>query len=233
MRGRRALILVFGESEHDRRALVELVRGLRPDLRDLVEERRRPLVLIKGTLPSKARSNAEEIAALARVEQRTRNVLAVLAHEDCDAIEPAHAEVAEKIEAELRAAGCPGEPIGAAPAWETETWWMVFPEAVGKIVEGWRDPDDWLGRDVGRVEWAKEKLAAAVQPRPRPRKGPPRPYEERDSISVARNIVQDDLLRSFADGRRTTPARTGTARVETRSASLERFRTRVLAIRHG
>lgn len=223
------MVLVFGESEHDRRAIVHLVQGLRPDLRGKVEERRQPLVLIKGALPQKARSNAVEIASLAQREQEARELLAVLAHEDCDALEPAHIEVSKKIENELRNAGCPAEPIAVTPAWEIEAWWMVFPEAVGRIVQGWRDPVDWLGRDVGQVSEAKEKLAVAVQPRPRPMR-PPRAYHERDSIAVAANIVEDGLLSSFDKGRRLTPGKKGTATIETRSASFERFRTRVLGI---
>lgn len=223
----RPIVLVFGESEHDRRAIKRLVEGLRPDLSGLVEERREPLVLIKGALPEKARSNAEKIAGVARIAARTRRVIAVLAHEDCDAIEPEHVRVAEKLERELTDAGCPS-PIAVAPAWETETWWLIFPEAVGKVVQGWREPDDWLGKDVGRVEHAKEKLAKAVQPRP-PRRSPPRAYHERDSIAIAQNIIADGLLRSFEGGRRGTPHPSGSTR-HTRSASFEQFRRRVLAI---
>lgn len=223
----RPIVLVFGESEHDRRAIKLLVEGLRPELARLVEERRQPLVLIKNALPEKARSNAEKIAGIAKIEAKTRKVVAVLAHEDCDAVEPEHVWVAERLERELTDAGCPS-PTAVAPAWETETWWLIFPEAVGKVVQGWRDPDDWLGKDVGRVEHAKERLAKAVQPRPA-RKKPPRAYHERDSITIAQNIVADGLLRSFEGGRRGTPHRSGSVR-HTRSASFEQFRVKVLAI---
>lgn len=224
---RKPLVLVFGESEHDRHAIRLLVEGLRPDLAGVVEERRHPLVLIKNALPPKARSNAEEISTLAKVAGKTKKVVAVLAHEDCDAVEPEHVRISNKLEKELQDAGCPN-PIAVTPAWEMETWWLVFPEAVGKVVEGWRDPTDWLGRDVGRVEHAKEMLASAVQPRP-PRKSSPRAYHERDSIAIARNILADDLLSSFDGGRRSTPHPSGSVR-HTRSGSLEHFRVKVLRI---
>jgi hypothetical protein len=223
-------VLVFGESEHDRRAIKLLVEGLRPDLAGLVEERRQPLVLIKNALPEKARSNAEKIASIAKAEARTKNVVAVLAHEDCDAIEPEHVRIAEKLENELSNAGCPN-PAAVTPAWETEAWWLVFPEAVGKLVQGWREPVDWLGKDVGRVEHAKEKLARAVQPRAS-RNSRPRAYHERDSVEIARNIVADGLLRSFADGHRSTLHPTGSAR-HTHSDSFEQFRRKVLRISAG
>jgi hypothetical protein len=222
----RPIVLVFGESEHDRRAIKLLVEGLRPELAGLVEERRQPLVLIKNALPEKARSNAEKIAGIAKAEAKTRKVVAVLAHEDCDAMEPEHVRVAEKLEKELSEAGCPN-PAAVTPAWETETWWLIFPEAVGMVVQGWREPDDWLGKDVGRIEHAKERLAKAVQPRP-PRKSP-RVYHERDSIAIAQNIVANGLLRSFEGGRRSTPHPSGSTR-HTRSASFEQFRIKVLAI---
>jgi hypothetical protein len=193
---RRSVVLVFGEDEHDRRAIRHLAEGIRPDLRGKVEVRRQPLVLIKGATPEKARSNAQRITDLAKGENAARDVLAVLAHQDCDAVEPAHVVAAQRIEAELTAAGCPGTPIGVTPAWEIEAWWMLFPEAVGQVVQGWRDPDDWVGRDVGRVENAKEQLARAVQPRPRPA-SPPRDYAEEDSIPIASNIVSLGLLGSF------------------------------------
>ncbi|HEX7838263.1 MAG TPA: hypothetical protein VF469_12400 [Kofleriaceae bacterium] len=223
----RPLVLVFGESEHDSRAIKALVAGLAPGLKHSVEHRRQPLVLIKNALPKKARSNAEKIADLARIEGRVRRVLAVLAHEDCDAIEPEHLEVADRIESELRSVGCPN-PIAVTPAWEIEAWWLIFPEAVGKLVEGWREPSDWLGRDVGRLKDAKEQLSRAVQPRPAGRSSP-RAYHERDSIEIAQNIVADGLLTSFADGRRSTRHAGGSLK-HTRSGSFEQFRQKVLRI---
>jgi hypothetical protein len=220
--GKRPVVLVFGESEHDRRAIVRLVGAMRPDLKRAVEARRQPLVLIKGALPPRAKANAEEIARKVAEENGARTVLAVLAHQDCDRVEPAHEEVGARIESELRLCGC--HVVAVAPAWEIEAWWMIFPEAVGKVVQGWRDPTDWLGRDVGQVENAKEALAVAVQPRPKRRK-PPRPYEEHDSIAIAENIAAGDLLRTFDRGYRVTAGR-----VRTRSASFERFRRGVVAI---
>lgn len=99
---RRPLVLVFGESQNDRRAVKLLVEGLRPDLAGLVEERREPLVFIKKALPEKARSNAEKIAGIARAEAKTKRLIAVLAHEDCDALEPEHVQIAEKLERAVR-----------------------------------------------------------------------------------------------------------------------------------
>lgn len=228
-RQRRPVVLVFGESENDTHAIKTLTRALRPDLDADVEVRRTPLVLIKGALPAKAAKNAEEIATVAKSTARIRPVLAVLAHQDCDAVEPAHVAAAERIERVLREVGCPGEPIAVTPAWETETWWMVFPEAVGALVAGWRNPDDWIGKDVGQVEDAKETLASAVQPRPKPKGKAPREYRESDSLDIATNIATGGSLASFHDEVRVTRTPTGREQ-RTRCASFGRFRARVLAL---
>src|SRR4051812_22794320 len=95
---RRPIVLVFGENEHDRSAIRHLAEGLRPDLAGAVETRRKPLVLIKGATPEKARSNADQIAKLSRQEAAARDVIAVLLHADCDDLEPAHVAASMKIE---------------------------------------------------------------------------------------------------------------------------------------
>lgn len=135
---KRPLVVVFGESENDRRAVAHVVRGIRADLSRVVEERRQPLVLIKGSNPKTTRTNAERISAVVRQEAAARDMLAVLAHEDCNAIEPAHEVAAIKIETVLAAAKCQAPVIAVTPAWEIEAWWMIFPKAVGKVVAGWR-----------------------------------------------------------------------------------------------
>lgn len=209
-----------------RRSVQILAQGFRPERRDAFKIRRKPLVLVKGAAAGTARDTAARIADLVRVERRVRNVVAVLAHQDCDRVDPAHERLGSTIESTLQAADCPVPSIGVTPAWEIEAWWMVFPEAVAKVCDGWRAPDDWIGRDTGVVENAKEALAKAVQPRAVGKKARPRAYRESDSITIAQNIVAGGLLQSFGDGGRRT--RRGSAEVITRSRSLERFRARLL-----
>lgn len=223
----RRVVLVFGEHDHDRRAICRLTMGLRPDLQGQVEPRKTPLVLIKNATPDKAKSNAEKIAKLVKQEGAARTVVAVLAHEDCDAMEPAHVAVADKIEKALGAAGCPGKAIGVTPAWEIEAWWFVFPDAVAPVVKGWRTPDDCLGRDVGKLQNAKEALIKAV--RPKDGKSKPRDYAEADSPQIADNLVSMKLLPSFDAVHRTTEG-SGDAKVRTHSASFGAFRAKALAL---
>jgi hypothetical protein len=113
------------------------------------------------------------------------------------------------------------------PAWEIEAWWLVFPDAVVGVVDGWREPRDWIGKDVGKVENAKEALTKAVRPIGGRRKT--RDYHEADSIEIARNVVSLNLLRSFENDHRTTPGR-GVATTRTRSMSFGDFRRKLLAL---
>lgn len=85
---------------------------------------------------------------------------------------------------------------------------------MAKVVTGWREPNDWVGKDVGRVENAKEALTRAVRPKQVDRKV--RDYHEADSIAIARNVVDLRLLSSF-DGEHRETAGKGVATVRTRS----------------
>lgn len=224
----RPVVLVFGESENDTKAIINLARGLRPDLGVQFEARRQPLVMIKNAKPEHARSNAEKIAKLVKQEAAARPVASVMAHEDCDALEPKHLEVAKKIEDALMTAGCPGTLIGVAPAWELESWWLVFPDAVVGVVQGWREPNEFVGADVGKIVNSKEELSRAV--RPADGKSKPRGYAESDSVQIASNVVARNLLPSFDNDHRTTKGK-GVAQTRTRSASFGEFRRKVLALR--
>ena len=112
------LILIFGEDDNDRRALVHLVRALTPTGSSVgIETRRRPIILSREAVRRPAVS--EEIAALWRVEQKPGRRVVVLAHRDCDDLEPAHVAEAEALKREIRAAGVT-EAVAATPAWEIE-----------------------------------------------------------------------------------------------------------------
>jgi hypothetical protein len=97
VREKPSCVLIFGESDNDREALRELSRALRPDLPKL-EKRSKPLVLVKGRARANAHENIEKIAAVVRAERVRSDVKLVIAHEDCDQIEPAHEQLADEIE---------------------------------------------------------------------------------------------------------------------------------------
>lgn len=190
----RPVILVFGESDNGRTALVELFRALRPDLASVsVKTMREPLILMKGdNRPGTRQKTTDRIADLVRAETVARPVKAVIAHEDCDDTEPAHETLAATIEAELTAAGVPN-PIAATPAWEIEAWWMLFPEALRATRSCWATVDH-AGRDVGRIQHAKDQLRRQLRPVTAQARARCPDYAESDGIKIAAAIHALDQI---------------------------------------
>ena len=112
-------------------------------------------------------------------------------HEDADDTDPAHRALIEKIERCYR--DLPWPVHAAVPAWETETWWFLFPKALKAARPSWRQPDEYAGRDLGMIRNAKEELTRAVRP-PGSRSSGFKPYVEADSVLIAERIVELGLL---------------------------------------
>jgi hypothetical protein len=179
-------IVIFGESENDRKAIAALVEGLCPDA--YVKALRRPLVLLKNVRPEAMPKQAERLAEAARAEAARRPIRCVFAHEDADAVEPKHNVIAERIEQALRDAGTPGKVHAVVPAWEIEAWWFLWPDLVGLCSRRWIEPR--VGTRPGRITDAKEKLKRAVRPSGLTAKQRARfpDYRESDSIKIAETI---------------------------------------------
>jgi hypothetical protein len=181
------VVVIFGESDNDRKAIATLVRALCPKARTKIA--RSPLVLIKDASSADAPSRADRVAAAVRGIQAREAVKCVLAHEDADATEPGHVSVAERIERTLQNAGTPGKVHAVVPAWEIEAWWFMWPETVATCYERWVAPR--TSTPPGRIENAKERLARAVRPSQltaAERKRFPE-YRESDSIKIAEAIA--------------------------------------------
>jgi hypothetical protein len=179
---KKSVILVFAESQNDAYAIRELVMALRPDAPP-IHYRRRPPVSIKGRQAVGAASAARRIAQAVKAEAVARTVVAVIAHEDCDAVEPADSTLAQEIETRLATEGTP-QPIGVTPAWEMEAWWFMWPDAVAAVCSRWR-PLNRIGQNTGMIANAKEALIRDLRPAP-PAKAPD--YEESHAPKIAENI---------------------------------------------
>lgn len=175
----RGVALIFGESENDTRALAELIQALCPQLTNRVVTRRRPLVLIRSSSPNDVGLRARKLAAAVRAEKVATPVVCVFAHEDADEVEPAHQTIAEKIERALHEAGCPAHAV--VPAWEMESWLLLFPAALTAFRASWARTAIYRGRDVGRVQNSKEKLIRLTR-----KSG--QEYRESDAPLVAKKI---------------------------------------------
>ncbi|GMV73039.1 MAG: hypothetical protein AMXMBFR77_28760 [Phycisphaerales bacterium] len=197
------VVLVFGEDDNDREAVKQLLYALRPDL-PTVAKRARPLVLVKGREAAKARKNALDVARVARAERTRSDVRMVFAHQDCDAVEPAHEAIARDIEAHLSAAG--ERAIAVVPAWEMEAWWFLWPDAAQAVNPSWARPAR-TGERVGLIVNAKEALRRALRPKGKRA----RDYEESDGPRIAEQVRLRGEVR----------------RPDAQNASFERFRERV------
>jgi hypothetical protein len=122
------------------------------------------------------------------------DVRGVLVHEDCDAVEPAHEDVARRYADTFRDAGYRVHPV--LPAWELEAWWLLWPRALADYRKSWREPTEYRGKPVGTLRDAKECLKKAVQPKnlnaaERKRF---RGYQESDSPGIAKRVCELRLL---------------------------------------
>lgn len=194
---RKKVVLVFGENDNDRSALIEIARAIRPDSSAVFEKRRKPLVLLRASeRPETRRKTAEEIAALVQAANVISDVVAVIVHRDCDAVEPAHLAVATELETALRAAGVQ-LPLPATPAFEIEAWWMLFPQALQRVCANWR-PLNLGNRNVGSIPNAKEYLIHSLRPNNRSARTRVHDFRESDGVYVARNAREMGLITANA-----------------------------------
>lgn len=183
------VVLVFGESYNDTGAVKELVLALRSEpVR--VEARRKPIVLVKGQDKERDRKNLTAITAVVRAEQRLGRRCAIVAHRDCDEIEPAHERIASALERGLLDQGIE-QAVAAAAAWEIEAWWFLWPDAALAVNSKWRRPEPPTP-EVGRIANAKEAFRQALRPQGKGQH--PRDYTESDSPKIAAQIRQFGLI---------------------------------------
>lgn len=193
MRGpRKITVLVFGESSNDTSAIMDLIKAIHPRAQEVfVRPQRTPIVHLRGAdRPQTRLDTAERIARTVRAAGEIYNVVGVVAHQDCDALEPAHILLSETIEAELTRAGVP-QPVAATPAWDIEAWWMLFPTALARTRRCWRKIN-YGGRNVGFIAESKRELTRNLRPT-NAQKGRCPDYAESDSIAIARKIREIGL----------------------------------------
>ncbi|WP_444947126.1 hypothetical protein [Micromonospora ureilytica] len=184
-------VVILGEDDNDRKTIAVLVAALRRDIsRSDLKPLRKPMALVRNVPPSRLPSHADRVSALLRALNVATPIRCVLMHEDADDVEPAHEALISKIEDCYRSLPWPVLPV--VPAWEMETWWFLFPEAVRQVRSSWQPPRQYAGRDVGQIRNAKEQLKKALRP------AGARPtfqsYVEADSVLIAEKIVSTGQL---------------------------------------
>lgn len=183
----RSVVVILGEDDNDRKTIKILVAALRPDIpRGSLKPLRKPMALVRNVPPQRLPTQATKAAAVLRAVHVDTPIHAVLMHEDADEVEPAHEALITKIEESFRSLRWP--VFAVVPAWEMETWWFLFPDAVQAVRPTWRRPDQYAGRDVGKIRNAKEELRKAVTPPGA--KASFQTYSEADSVSIAEKMVE-------------------------------------------
>lgn len=187
IRAQRSVVVILGEDDNDRKSLQILVAALRPDIpRGELKPLRKPMALVRNVPPQRLPAQATKVAAVLRAVAVKTPIRAVLMHEDADEVEPAHERLIAKIEQTYRSLRWP--VFAVVPAWEMETWWFLFPDAVQAVRPSWRRPGQYTGRDVGKIRNAKEALRQAVTPAGA--KDTFQTYSEADSVVIAAKIVE-------------------------------------------
>ena len=176
------LLLYFGEDVNDTLSLIELSKSLIPSKFTVKHQHiRRPPILRRDASINKRRDMAQEVAGFAKPFAK-RGRTACVVHRDCDDIEPSHVDNATELEADLRACGVP-RPVAATPAWEMETWLMLFPAALRAVRGCWSEVS-YTNVSVGMISDAKERLRRDL----RSKNAKCKDYAESDSVLVAREI---------------------------------------------
>lgn len=182
-------VLVFGEDDTDRMAIARLLPALLIDQVNCnIRPLKRPLILSRNAELRKKKAVSSAIADFCRAYEKLGKTYAVV-HRDCDAVEPAHVEEADLLEAGLRAAGVKN-PIAATPAWEIEAWWMLFPEALAAICPSW-ERVNYGKQNVGRVENAKERLVSDLRPRDPKKRNRVADFSSQDAVRLAKLVAEN------------------------------------------
>lgn len=184
------LVLVFGESLNDARAIAELIIALCPELTGKVKPSPRPTSLTRTAHIDKVSKWAAAVADVVNAfRARGKPVQCVFVHRDADQQDPA-AMLARATEEALTAAGVQ-HAHAVVPIESIESWWLCFPQAVETFVPGWsgalRNPPG----DVDRVATPKGELIRRTRAAL-----PKRPYGEADSHGIARQVRLLGIVRT-------------------------------------
>lgn len=183
-------VLVFGEDSNDCAVVAEIARRLLGASAS-VTPIARPIILAPSAADAKRRKNVDQLATAVKLASLKGTVDAVLIHRDADNLEPAHVKLAERIEADY-SRGTDLRVIAAVPAWEIESWLLLFPEAIARRRRCW--PAVKYGGHLGALRDSKEYLKRATR-----KSGKRCPeYRESDGPEIAQHIEFIDAdLRSL------------------------------------
>lgn len=175
------VVLVFGESLNDARAVRYLIEALCPSLQNRVREQARPPSLQKSAGQQPLMRWMSGLRQVVESVSRRTPVACVFVHRDSDGPDP-QGRLAAQTEASMRQAGI-DNGYAVVPVEEIESWWLMFPEATESLRRSWSGTLPISRRTVDMVSGPKEELARRTALKDR-RKA----YAEADSPDVARLV---------------------------------------------
>lgn len=182
---------IYGESNHDRQSIKNFILAIVGAEGTRTRLLREPIVLRRDVQPRKKVLMYDTIASFWRAGDHGNGGCVVVVHRDRDAVEPAHIQERTDILAELNNRGVT-KAVAAVPAWEIETWLMLFPEALARARGCWRRVN-YRRRNVGLIANAKEQLVRDLKPIGGQRGRCP-DYTESDSVDVSAEVAKDPSM---------------------------------------
>ncbi len=176
-----SVVLIFGESINDTRALASLIRALCPSLKGRIRPRPHPIALQRSASQLKVEAWIHKLhgAVLAHYEP----VMCVFVHRDTDGPDP-RGTLAQRTQSQLQSAGIAGVHA-VVPVEEIEAWWLLFPNATEAVRKSWSGTLSRRIGDVDAISDPKEGLASRTR-----RKDSKRAYSEADSPQVAEKVAE-------------------------------------------
>lgn len=185
-------MVVAGEDRNDREGLKTLLEEKQPGLRGSIVQIRDTVRLHRATganLTKRVRSIINKAEGAAEKHGPGTQVACLYVHEDFDDVDgPAYVEAHQRVEREIHRQMGHGHYVLAVA--EMEAWTLLFPEALSSVVNAWRVPAKYQGKDTGRFSDPKRILMREVSGA----RG--RRYTESDAPAVFRAIVEGGHLSS-------------------------------------
>lgn len=176
------VVLVFGESLNDARAVKSPIEALCPSLQSRVKEQARPPSLQKSAGQQPTMRWMRGLRQVIETVSRRTPVACVFVHRDSDGPDP-QGGLAAGTEASMRQVGI-DNGYAVVPVEEIESWWLMFPEATERLRTSWSGTLPTSRRTVDMTSGPKEELVRRTALNDQ-RKA----YAEADSPDVARLVA--------------------------------------------
>lgn len=175
----RSVVLVFGESINDARAVASLIEALCPTVSGRVHARLRPTSLQKSASSSKVRTWLSQLQGA--VAAYSAPVECVFVHRDADGPDPVGTLERQTSDA-LRRTGM-RSAWAVVPVEEIEAWWLLFPKATEGAKKSWSGA---LSANPGNVDAIRDPKGRLR--RQTARKSVKAAYTEADSPRIAEYV---------------------------------------------